>query len=242
MGRSRKLGAEPDSQELGRREASVFGGAQGDLARPGQVKIIFKETDSPISAWAKGLIHWLGAIESPGGDIWGSLDILKEDGQPWCPREISALEPIEKPWEACLDLEWPHALGIEQSGEGAPEKALLWRTKPGKPSWLQAKIALDCVPMLFVMISSKGSDGNASSARRDWQRIEGQLGFKVIKEKLGDDAEPRYYGIAYHMPYRLPSAMQNAHAMDATSPANDQAIWENVHAKLDDLLTRWTSA
>jgi len=95
--------------------------------------------------------------------------------------------------------------------------------------------------MLLLMISSKGSDGNAGSAREDWERIENQLGFKVIKEKLGDDAEPKYYGVAYHMPHGLPSAMQNECAAGTVLQAKDQVIWEDVYAKLDGLMHRWTS-
>jgi len=54
MGRFRKSGGELYAQELGRREASVFGGVRGDSTLPGQVEIGFEESDSPIIEWAEG--------------------------------------------------------------------------------------------------------------------------------------------------------------------------------------------
>jgi CRISPR-associated protein Cmr1 len=211
-----------------------------------------------------GLIHWLGTIGGRSRNGWGSLDILKDDDQPWCSRAPSVLEPVEKPWTDCLTLAWSHALGIEPASDGKPKRLLLWKTKSGYDgSWKDAmsemarlKIALRAgsVPGTTRGAIPVGNNNCKPNNRHlmgypitnhdkvlGWARLANQLRFKVIKDNLGDDTEPKYYGIAYHMPHGLPAAMQAAYPKGSAFPAYDQTVWTTVHTKLDALMTPWTT-
>ncbi len=325
MGRSRKLGAELDSQELGRREASFFGSLHGDPTQPSTVEIIFGETDSPILKWAEGtskktpalrepeedeevdvdrkavdgmmrslglvpldsfrseiekrekarekeieagetlrtvircpeerreeiestlgLIHWLGAMENPYRNGLGSLDILREDGQPWCSRSLAGLEPIEKPWTKCLDIAWPHALGTEATGDGGADRPLLWRTKRGEDDWLDCTMALDGKdPIRMILLAMRKADGTSTDgeAREDnWQRLyKSLLRFKVIEDQLDGEDEPKYYGIAYHMPHTLSSETHNAPQDGTALPTDVRQVLADFYTEMDVRMHRWTS-
>jgi len=208
-----------------------------------------------------GLIHWLGTIGGRCRNGWGSLEILEENGQPWCSRTLSVLNPIEKPWVACLNREWSHALGIEPASDGTPKRLLLWKTKSGYDDWQGAmgemariKIALragnpsarlraipvDTEPDQRHLLGYPITHHDVGAWGKDF-RLANQLRFKVIKERLGGDGEPKYYGIAYHMPHGLPAAMQAAYPKGSAFPAYDQTVWTTVHTKLDALMTPWTT-
>jgi CRISPR-associated protein Cmr1 len=330
MGRSRSSESEHDAQELGRREALLFGGVHEDSPRRSQVEILFEEawsagtlhtltqgealphpevgkgqkvdsllylgygpllfekrtappklkTPPAIKAvdtkkavircpgereaemgTILGLIHWLGTIGGRCRNGWGSLEILEENGQPWCSRTLSVLNPIEKPWVACLNREWSHALGIEPASDGTPKLLLLWKTESGYDDWQGAmgemariKIALragnpstrlsaipvDTEPDQRHLLGYPITHHDVGAWGKDF-RLANQLRFKVIEERLGDDEKPKYYGIAYHMPHGLPMRMRKAYRGKPNFPAYNQMVWANVHTKLDVLMTRWTT-
>lgn len=201
-----------------------------------------------------GLVHWLGTVGGRCRNGWGSLDILRSDESPWCPRDVAGLIDIQKDWSQCLDLEWSHALGTAPSDGGT--SLLLWRTKEAFGDWKEAMNSLARLKIELRTGSTCGSpipiSGNPDKRHllgypvgerhkvRGWERLASQLRFKVIKERLDGDACPKYYGIAYHMPHGLPAEMTEAYQARITPFRNfEKTVWQDVHSRLDTLMKRW---
>jgi CRISPR-associated protein Cmr1 len=206
------------------------------------------------------LTHWLGTVGGRCRNGWGSIDILDDRGQAWCSsRDLAGLTLVEKNWEQCLKLDWSHAVGVKTGDQ--PIQPLVWRTKGGSDTWQGAMNELaNC--KIAVRAGTVGTLGpipvggiNQQPNERHllgypithhdrvarWSRLASQLRFKVAQERLAGDAGPKYYGIAYHMPHGLPKTMRSQYPQGTHFPDYDVTVWRKVHAKLDALMTPWTT-
>jgi CRISPR-associated protein Cmr1 len=201
------------------------------------------------------LWHVFGTIGGRSRNGWGSFEVLDDQKRGLVDvttiPKLSAVIAIQRPWEACFDQEWSHALGTDAEGQ-----ALLWRTTVLYPTWqdvmralAEAKIALRTA--LFV---TRAFDERhllalpvTNHPRNDKRRLANQLFFKVLREGH------QYRGIVFHMPHRLPSEIKAGLPADTTailaggpSVADwlvwQKGVWSKVHTELKNmkLLERWT--
>lgn len=160
---------------------------------------------------------------------WGSFSLLSVS-----PGEDRGERTPLRPWREALALDWPHALGQDDIG------ALIWQTRPfddWKP--LMRELAAIKIGLRTQFKFPNAEPPHPQALERHWlsypitrhstrafdrnARLPNSLRFKVRKT-----AEGKLIGVVFHVPCLPPPEFK-------PNPNAIQAVWQNVHALLDEL-------
>ncbi len=219
--------------------ATIQAGEQNNL------KLAFPQSDAVLIDHALALIHAFGTLGGRSRNGWGS--ILLEGG-------IEAPQLPLRDWEQCLEHEWAHAIGRDDSG------ALIWRTGPFS-DWKELmkelakiKIGLRTRQFSFALNTHLGDEQLYRINRRTNQREEAGikhgapqerhwLSYPVTNHSVKDwgnnarlpnmlrfkvqrDVDNKLYGLIFHMPHLPPRQFRpNQIAI--------KQVWQQVHGWLD---------
>lgn len=171
------------------------------------------------------LIDWFGTIGGRSRNGWGSLELGLEPLRPDHPQLAAVLRPLN----ACLALDWPHAIGQDAQGP------LIWHSNEHFPDWKEAMTFLAKIKigfrthlrfngrgphqeaqkrhLLAYPVTNHAIDGLGGQAR-----FANQLRFKLFAEGNGLRAR------IYHTPHACPLNMGHIDQL---------TVWEDIHAWLD---------
>ena len=181
------------------------------------------------------LASWFGAIGSRSRNGWGSLCITPITGEIDV-LSAASLKPFTRDFFQCLSLDWPHAVGADQSGP------LVWvsstcysRLEEALKALAQEKISIRTkVAPFFDADPSSATDRHlmgypvTNHRVNQWTnkgRLAGQLRWKIAAV-----AAQRFRILLVHIPCCLPSFMKSAYAGGANGEAN---FWRKVHEHID---------
>lgn len=175
---------------------------------------------------ALGLMDRYGTVGGRSRNGWGSFHLMPQDQTPALNNE-----PIVRPWQEALALDWPHAIGKD----GQP---LIWQTAL-HADWkaLMKTLAIVKIGLRTQFIfPNEQPDGEIHD--RHWLsypvtrhkvavwdkqnlRLPNSLRFKVRPT-----AEGKLVGVIFHVPCKPPAAFGH-------DPQTLEAVWKHVHAFLD---------
>ncbi len=181
-----------------------------------------------------GLVHHFGTLGSRANNGWGSVQ-CQLDGTPPPLLEIPARD-----WQACLELNWPHAFGKDARG------VLVWASRPTE-DWVQAleqiartKAAVRDIAKTVpayrhhkptaVFLLGYPVQGRHELDKASDLRWPSPLRFKVQALENGT-----FRALAYHLPHRPPPAiwhlLQGARQQWVETTQVD--LWHQIHAFFD---------
>jgi CRISPR-associated protein Cmr1 len=187
------------------------------------------EENGPSVEQALRLIDRFGTLGSRSRNGWGSLALLPlpQAGEGWGEGAL----PL-RPWQDCLDRDWPHAIGQDSKG------ALIWQTAP-HDEWkaLMKTLAELKISMrrLFLFPPTQ-PDGEVHDRHwlsypvtrhnvRAWDKAKLRLP-NSLRFKVRQTADGKLVGIIVHIPHLPPAAFHP----DRPAIAN---VWTQVHRHLD---------
>lgn len=198
------------------------------------------------------LIAWFGTIGGRSRNGWGSLSFVSTNGSPHITPVPKGNDPmlqaVGREWSQCLDIDWPHALGMQ---EGRP---LIWLSKP-HDTWREA---MGCLANVRVEVrrTAKSLVGPnyiggihllGYPAGRKWEvqefkkdhpyggnkegRLATQLRFKVCATPEG------LVAVVFHLPHRFPDVLRDRLSREQQRWLEDheQRVWEAVHKTLNGM-------
>lgn len=179
---------------------------------------------------AMALMHRYGTVGGRSRNGWGSYSLLPLP--PGEGRGEGKVLPL-RDWRACLDLDWPHAIGKDEKGP------LVWQTQP-HADWraLMKTLAIIKIGLRTQFefpndrpdgavhdrhwLSYPVTTHHVNSWRQNNLRLPNQLRFKVREATDGQ----QLVGVIFHMPHLPPPAFHpNRTAVER--------VWQQVHAFLD---------
>lgn len=201
------------------------------------------------------LIQALGALGSRERNGWGSLVLEPKNQTPAIPSLMSEddlLARVSRPWNACLDHDWPHAIGLADDGSH-----LIWQTRP-EADWRKAMSTLARVKVAVRQIAKGFTDPKKSGAGgihllgypagvkrklctsgpgKNDSRLASQLRFKVVRQ--GN----QYMGLIAHLPCGMPREFADKLDDRARSWFDDKQnhlrVWSAVHKELNATCRYW---
>ena len=193
------------------------------------------------------LAHWFGAMGSRSRNGWGSLLIAESDGGVLDHRQLAGnelLASLTRPLDQCLSLDWPHAIGQDDSGP------LAWVSAPVS-QWSQAinEIARLLVEIRAIAKSYPNRAGHFAAvhllgypAGGNWKvkswgndaRLASPLRFKLIR----DDNQLRV--LACHLPCALLRDLRCKLPRDDQIWLNQHELtaWQTIHREIDKQMGR----
>lgn len=177
------------------------------------------------------LMDRFGTLGSRSRNGWGSLTLLPlpQAGEGWGEGAL----PL-RPWQDCLDRDWPHAIGQNEKG------ALIWQTAP-HDDWkaLMKTLAVLKIGLRTQFVFPNTAPPHLQPLPRHWlsypitrhatkafdrnARLPNQLRFKVRPT-----ADGKLVGVIFHVPHLPPAGFQpDRSAIERT--------WQSVHALLDEM-------
>lgn len=210
--------------------------------------VIAPKTEASALIRAIELSAWFGTLGSRSRNGWGSLQLEAMGDTPAIrPLNTAALIGNLRPLDECLDLDWPHAVGVDRRGP------LVWKTAP-TGNWREVmrelariKIAFRTQPELSLGAVAVGHFARRHllaypvthhSVNRPGWGNQGRLG-NQLRFKVCNDGN-HWYGVMVHLPCRLPT-----HMRDALPPAQRNSLgqmalqtWKLVHNVLDQHFDR----
>lgn len=206
------------------------------------LKIAFPADRATMIDDALQLAQWFGTLGSRARNGWGSLVLNARDGTPRLSPRPGADDPllhsVSRPFDECLALEWPHAIGRDAGGP------LIWYTQP-RDKWTDviSDLARIKVEVRYIGKGKRGPDNIAGihliayPAGGIWNlpalgndaRLAGQLRFKVLP------IDGKYQGSIAHLPCGFPAALGRklTHRQQEWIAAKQADVWEAVHRSLD---------
>lgn len=201
----------------------------GEEAR---LSIAVPQDAEPLLLQALRLMNDFGTVGGRSRNGWGSFLLAGGGKQPAASGLIDATIALPlRPYEACLDDEWPHAIGSDRRG------ALIWVTPP-QNDW-QAIMRSMAAVKIGLRTAFKFSSGNNASTpdERHWlsypvtnhsvrawgdtARLPNSLRFKFRRRPDG-----KFVGVAFHIPHKPPASF-------GAIPSVLLDVWSRVHAHLD---------
>lgn len=183
---------------------------------------------------ALNLIHDFGTIGGRSRNGWGSFLLTGCNPQPDETALPEADNPLPlRPYTACLNEEWPHAIGSDNRG------ALIWVTPPHSdwPSLMKSMAAVK-IGLRTAFAFTSGDRAEAPEDRhwlsypvthhsvRAWgnkARLPNSLRLKFRQRPNG-----KLEGVIFHVPHKPPAAFgANAEVL--------YDVWGRAHAHLDAL-------
>lgn len=194
------------------------------------------------------LIQAFGTIGSRSRNGWGSIQ-LRSDGDRNLPvgetmlTELDWMKRVLRPWEDCLQLSWPHAIGARN------KKPLVWIGRTKHQNWLKAieelaqiKVAMRAAakklrgPGLSGVVLLGYPAGGAQQVRTlpKNARWASQFRFKVIADATGG-----VRALAVHVPCTVPEDLRTH--MDTRQrewlSAHERDVISTVHRVLDERMS-----
>ncbi len=194
--------------------------------------IAFPETEAGLLDRALALMSAYGTLGGRSRNGWGSLALIGDGGEPLAPEA-----PPLRDWRDCLQLEWAHAIGQDDSG------ALIWRTD-GFDDWpaLMKALAQIKIDLRTHFQFPQEKPPHRQVEDRHWlaypvtnhgtkrwnrnARLPNSLRFKARKDEGG-----KLHGVIFHMPCRPPREFR-----PETSTLT--SVWQQVHQFLDNQRTQ----
>ena len=213
------------------------------------LKITFPESLSEDESFKLGLLYLraFGAVGSRSRNGWGSFQVEKiEPGglkEQILPEKVACL-PLKKDLFAHKD--YPHSLALDPKSK----KSLIWRTKNFRNSWPEVmKDLAEIYISIRTKLSPDGKDdiderhllgfpltNHPANSAPNWgsrARHASALRFFIRKKKDG------YCGFIFHLPFGISQKMRkNATNKEFFTPENQLEIWQKVHQRLDQTMTR----
>ena len=199
------------------------------------LRLAVPKAHAPDILRALWLMNSYGTLGGRSRNGWGSLSLQPADAQ--TPPLTGALDaPLARDWLQALQLDWPHALGLQA---GHP---LVWQTRPFA-DWkkLMQELARLKIGLRTHFKFTTGKDAPRPEERhwlsypvthhsvRDWggnARLPNSLRFKVRPASEQPGQPNQLVGVVFHMPCLPPPAFQP----DVRAITR---VWEQVHAFLD---------
>jgi len=220
-----------------------------DVDKAAQLRLGAKEPLQRLEE-ALQLMHWFGTIGSRSRNGWGSLRLVPEnDGS----REFGLRNAHElaarfgRPWRECRVLDWPHAIGSDDSGPlvWLTEELADWRAAIGRLARIRIAVRLaskrirdpDSKVGAIHFLGYPAGTGPSNPwtlVRPDAPepRLASPLRFKVVRSGV------QVRALVFHMPARLPDAFLSAvGSKESAWLAQDRNwldAWEVVHRVLDN--------
>ena len=216
-----------------------------DAGQKNTLRLVWPNDEKTLSSTLQ-LIHWFGTIGGRSRNGWGSLDLKLDKNTDFTDlsQDAPLLHRIARPIAQCLELEWPHAIGLSDDG-----KPLIWQTKELRRKWQNTMQDMARIKIEFRTRFRFNSDNNGPFQERhllaypvthhnvlgNKQRLANQLRFKVTQTSNG-----QYRGIAYHLPCCLPKALAQKQQVGVKwrDPALQKQVWLSVHNVLDEQMER----
>jgi CRISPR-associated protein Cmr1 len=195
------------------------------------------------------LIHWIGNLGGRANNGWGAIHLSPEGKTGEFPTlDGAVLSRMARPLSDCLGVEWPHAIGHDETGP------LVWRSRKAQPAWHRV---VDELAELKVSVRRKAKEftgpqgiggvhllGYPAGDKWKLSRFENdarwgcQLHFSVAREEDGLRA------LVYHLPHRMPATLtSNLDGGQARwLEQNQEPVWGKIHGLLDAQLTRLAGA
>ena len=193
---------------------------------------------------ALALMNVYGTVGGRSRNGWGSLAVEPPDGTPppdaaraAAPAgEEDAVQRCVRPWRDALALDWPHAIGADETGP------LVWRTKESYTDWraLMRDLAILKIGLRTTFVFP---NDRPSPQDRHWLsypitrhnfaawnnlRLPNSLRFKARRDR-GDPKRLR--GVIFHVPCRPPADFRKGdRAIESI-----ERVWKTTHALLDEL-------
>jgi CRISPR-associated protein Cmr1 len=195
---------------------------------------VLDDMQAPRLLSALALMHLYGTLGGRGRNGWGSLALEPRGDTPPLAAERPA--DVARPWHDALQLDWPHALGMDQ-------RLLAWRTvacadwRDAMRHLAEAKIRLRTRFPFTTGNTQAPEDRHWLSypvTRHSVQSWEGGRDHKslrlpnTLRFKLRPAPGGRVIGVIFHMPCKPPAAFR-------PDPATLERVWQQVHDFLDDL-------
>jgi len=195
-------------------------------------RISFPDEHREVLLATLKLIQAFGTVGGRSRNGWGSLR-LEGIGLPSAWHVLTDPKFIEahsRQLQSCLELEWPHALGLDSRG-----RPLVWRTKEPRSRWQEVIRDLAEVKIAFrtaLKFEGKKIEDRHILAypvthhKNIWgsnARVPNQLRFKVV-----DAPEGGLMGLAFHFPCKLPADL----GKNTVGPKKQLAVWEEVHREI----------
>lgn len=185
------------------------------------------------------LVQVFGTIGGRSRNGWGSFVLEGKDVK--TPQEIMDSSFFSRSClglQACLRLDWPHAVGMDNHGP------LVWRSEPCG-SWKEAQMKLAKIKIAFRTSCSLSKNNGPHNLVIDerhflsypvthhpvngWgsERLANQMRFKVLPWSGG-----QLVALVYHLPHRMPDVLM-AKYKGAQPKVSQLDIWKKVHSVLD---------
>jgi len=215
------------------------------------LKITFPESLVEDETFKLAFLYFcaFGAVGSRSRNGWGSFQVEKiEPGglkEQILPEKVACL-PLKKDLFGHKD--YPHSLALDPKRKS--KKSLIWRTKNFRNSW--AEVMKDLAEIYISIRTKLSPDGrddiderhllgfpltrHTANSAPNWgprARHASALRFFVRKKKDG------YCGLILHLPFGLSRTMRkNAAGREFFTPEKQLEIWQKVHQRLDQTMTR----
>lgn len=201
----------------------------GDAAT---LRLAMPEKYAPDILRALWLIDRYGTLGGRSRNGWGSLSLQATDAH--TPALEGSLDaPLARDWQQALQLDWPHAVGLQA---GRP---LVWHTQPFA-DWkkLMRELARLKIELRTQFKFTTGKDASQPEDRhwlsypvthhsvKDWggnARLPNSLRFKV---RPAPGQSNQLVGVVFHLPCLPPPAFEP----DVRAITQ---VWQRVHAFLD---------
>ena len=229
----------------GRKEyATVLkGNAAIQAGETAELSIAAPESDVADIRSALSLMNAYGTVGGRSRNGWGSFAIEPFDGSPGLNASVDASgqgagdldRGFVRPWRDALALDWPHAIGADETGP------LAWPTSESYDHW---KALMRDLAILKIGLRTMFAFSNATSPPQDrhwlsypitnhpvgrWRnmglRLPNSLRFKVRPDP---DDPKRLRGVVFHVPCLPPRDFRP----DRRTIEN---VWRKTHALLDEL-------
>jgi len=202
------------------------------------LSVAMPEPDAPQIERALWLMNQFGALGGRSRNGWGSFSLLPLPAGEASPERSQGGwgegELPLRPWRDCLQCDWPHAIGADESG------ALIWQTE-AFTDWkaLMQRLAAIKIGLRTQKSFAFTTGKNATNTEaRHWlsypvtnhsvkawgnnARLPNTLRFKVRSTHDG-----KLVGVIFHVPHSPPPQFQPDQKAIA-------AVWRTVHGWLDN--------
>ena len=219
--------------------AAIQAGESADLA------IAAPESDADDIRTAMALMDTYGTVGGRSRNGWGSFAVESLNGAPGsdAARTVSpvvdrnAVNRCVRPWDEALDLDWPHAVGRDDTGP------LVWRTAESYDDWkrLMRDLAILKIGLRTMFAFPHSGPPHQRPLDRHWLsypitrhrtkqwdgnvRLPNSLRFKV---RPAPEDHKRLRGVVFHVPC-LPPAHFRPNRGDI------ERVWLTTHELLDEL-------
>ena len=214
----------------------------GDAA---ELSIAAPESDVVDIRTAMALMNAYGTVGSRSRNGWGSLEIESLDQPSTLDTAVHEIERksdsrlFVRPWGDALKLDWPHAIGRDDTGP------LVWRTAESYADWkaLMRDLAILKIGLrtMFVFPNTKPPPHPRPLDRhwlsypitrhgtRQWDRnarLPNSLRFKIRPDR---EDPRRLRGVIFHVPCRPPADFRSDSSVI-------KKVWRTTHELLDELI------